>query len=324
MQKKKKMNTYTSLETIPESARGAVVAIGNFDGVHRGHQILLAQAGAMAKGMGRDLGVLTFEPHPSALFRPDEPPSRITPLGLKAEKLQASGTDHVYALNFNWEFASQSAEQFIEKILKKGLNAAHIVVGHDFRFGQLRKGTPDMIERAGIPLTLIQEQKNENAQTYASSTIRQHLRRGEIEQANERLGWDWEIWGTIIKGDGRGHDFGFPTANMDLEGVVHPAYGVYASRSKIRGSGEWMNSVTNIGIRPMFQVREAQAETFIFDFNDRIYGEILQVRPLRRLRGEAKFDTPEALIAQMHRDCQEAKEVLTVLDDPLGGTVRPR
>lgn len=295
------MKVYNEVEPLS----GCVLAIGNFDGVHRGHQELLSRA----KGLGEELAVLTFEPHPKQLFQPDEPPSRITPAPLKAARLHKAGVDHLIALKFNWDFASQSAENFIENIIRK-INPAHVVVGYDFRFGQMRKGHPEMIAQAGLPLTIVEEVADEGEDKFSSSRIRQAIRHGDIKVANDMLGWQWELRGQIIKGDQRGRELGYPTANMDLGEVVHPAYGIYAVRAQIEGEEEWHAGAANIGIRPMFEVPTAQAETFIFDFDREIYGKTLCVRPVRRLRSEAKFDSLEALTTQMAEDCRQAREVL--------------
>ncbi|MCB1782451.1 MAG: bifunctional riboflavin kinase/FAD synthetase [Alphaproteobacteria bacterium] len=302
---------YRSLVNIPPTAKGAVVAIGNFDGVHRGHQALLKQAGDIANDRGTRLAVLTFEPHPKELFRPDEPPSRITPAALKEERLAAEGVDIVFSLPFNWDFASMSAEDFVKKILQDALGAAHVVVGFDFHFGQLRKGTPQTIKDAGIPVAVTEEVVASGGEEISSSRIRQHLRRGEIEQARQLLGWGWELSGEVIRGDQRGRELGYPTANMNLENIVHPAYGVYAARVQIEGETVWRQAAVNIGIRPMFEIKIAQVETHIFDFNKEIYGKTLRIKPIRRLRSEARFATLDELIAQMGKDCDLARDILS-------------
>lgn len=304
------MQVFDRYQDIPEEAQGAVVAIGNFDGVHRGHQILLAEAQAIAAEKGLKTAVLSFEPHPRQLFQPDEPPARITPLPLKAERLSACGMDALFSAPFDWDFASLSPQDFVQKVLIDGLGASHIVVGYDFCFGKLRKGSPKDIEAAGLPVTVIEKIDDPGGEAFSSSRIRQAIRQGRIREANEILGWDWEIHGEVVKGDQRGRELGYPTANMAIGDCVHPAYGVYASFAQIKGRDEWLSAATNIGIRPMFEVPTAQVETFIFDFDKEIYGEILRVKPVQRLRGEAKFDNLDDLIAQMDKDCAEAKRIL--------------
>lgn len=289
----------------------AVIVIGNFDGVHKGHQALIEKGMELARVKGCVCGVLTFEPHPKTLFRPDEPPARLTPLDMKRERLQAMGVDFVHAVEFDWAFASRSSDYFIEEILKNQLKAQHVVVGYNFRFGQLRKGTPAQIEAACIPVTLIDKVATPSGEVYSSSLVRQALRVGNVERANAILGWPWEIRGEVIKGDQRGRELGYPTANMQLGAAIHPAYGIYAARVKIMGEEEWLNAAINIGIRPMFEVPVAQVESHILDFNRDIYGQTLRVQLVKRLRGEAKFDSLQALIKQIDEDCHNARKVLS-------------
>lgn len=301
---------FSTYKNIENQAQGSVVVIGNFDGVHLGHQGLLARARAIADGLGKKLSVLTFEPHPRQLFRPDEPPCRITALDLKAERLDAQDVDIVFSLPFDWDFASQSAENFVKDVLCDGLRAVHVIVGSDFKFGQLRQGTPATIEAAGIPVTVIDKIKGADAEDVSSSRIRQLLRHGKMEELNALLGWNWEVRGEVVKGDQRGRELGYPTANMMLGDTIHPAYGIYACFVRISGKDKWHMGASNIGIRPMFEVKVAQVETYIFDFDREIYGETLCVRPVQRLRGEAKFDSLDDLIVQMGQDCDLARKIL--------------
>lgn len=305
------MSVFDSLSTMPEKAKGHVIAVGNFDGVHLGHQALLREARAIAKKNNKELGVLTFEPHPRKLFRPDEPPFRITPPAIKQRLLKDSGVDFIVSLDFNWDFASQSAEDFVQNILIKSLNANHVVIGDDFKFGQLRKGNAQTIKDAGVSVTTLSPVGENTEQKYASSTIRNFLRMGDIGAANKILGWPWEMVGTIVRGDRRGHGLGYPTANVPLDDILHPAYGVYATWVQIEGEDVWRPAATNIGIRPMFEIKAGQVEAHILDFEDRdIYGRTLRVRPIQRLRGEAKFGSLDDLIAQMGKDCTQAKAIL--------------
>lgn len=304
------MDIFTSLESLSENTEPMVVAIGNFDGVHRGHQVLLQKAKDEAAVKDIKFGVLTFEPHPKTLFRPEDRPTRITPPYVKHWRLQEFGVEILVSLPFDWDFASQSADEFIQKILKDGLNAKHVVVGDDFRFGQMRKGTPEDIKAAGIDVTIVEKVAGDDAQILSSSRVRSALRAGDMKAANDILGWEWEMRGTVIKGDQRGRELGYPTANMNMDETIHPAYGVYAAMVQIEGEDEWRGAATNIGIRPMFEVPTAQVESFIFDFDDEIYGKTIRVRPVERLRSEAKFNSLDDLIAQMDKDCAKARKVL--------------
>ncbi|MCD8563312.1 MAG: bifunctional riboflavin kinase/FAD synthetase [Alphaproteobacteria bacterium] len=304
------MQIFEKYTKIPDTAQGGVVVIGNFDGVHKGHKAVLAQGKKLAQDLNAPFCVLTFEPHPRALFRPDEPPFRISPYALKCERLAACGVDAVFSLPFTWDLASFPADKFVEDVLIKGLKAAHVVVGYDFCFGQLRKGTPETIKAAGLSVTVVEEVFDHGVEKLSSSTIRQFLRHGKISEANALLGWEWEIRGTVVKGDQRGRELGYPTANVALNDTIHPAYGIYATLARLEGEEEWRPSATNIGIRPMFEIPTAQVETFIFDFDREIYGQTLHVRPVQRLRGEARFASLEELLAQMEKDCAAAREIL--------------
>jgi len=303
------MKIIKDIASIKAEHKGAVVVIGNFDGVHRGHAQLLKRGRQIANEKGLSLGVLTFEPHPRRVFRPDDPPFRITPEALKQERLAEQDVDILYSLDFNWDFASQSSDDFIQNVMKDGIAPAHIVVGYDFCFGQLRKGKAEDFSGAGIDTTIIQEIADDQ-EKLSSSRVRTALRYGKIEEANALLGWDWEIRGEVVKGDQRGRELGYPTANLQLGDTVHPAYGIYATWAKIEGEDIWRPSATNIGIRPMFETPEALVETFIFDFDEEIYGQVLQVKPVQRLRGEAKFDSLDDLITQMGKDCEQARKIL--------------
>lgn len=304
------MIVYESFSSLSEAVRGCVLAIGNFDGVHLGHQALIKQAATIAEVQQKPMAVLTFEPHPRHLFRPDEPPGRITPPDLKLWRLQETGVPHMFCIPFDWPFASQTADQFIENILIKGIAAAHVVVGQDFRFGQMRKGGPEDIRKAGIEVTEFLQVFDSGGEVISSTRIREALRQGDLNAANVLLGWDWELRGIIRKGDQRGRELGYPTANFALGAAIHPAYGVYAARVQIEGEKHWRGAAINIGIRPMFEIPEAQVESFIFDFSGDLYGKMLRVQPVKRLRSEAKFATLEALKAQMDDDCRQARAVL--------------
>lgn len=304
------MNIFDTYKDIPKEAQNSVVVIGNFDGVHRGHLALLDRAKVLAAEKNTSVSVLTFEPHPRKLFRPDNPPFRLTPPLVKAWRLETLGVESLFSIGFDWDFASQSAESFVQDILIDGLKAAHVVVGYNFRFGQLRKGEPATIEAAGIPVTVIDEVVEEGDAKISSSQIRQALRHGRINEANKLLGWNWEMRGEVVKGDQRGRELGYPTANFQLGDMVHPSYGVYAARVQIEGEDEWHSAAINIGIKPMFEVSQAEVESYIFDFDRDIYGKTIRVQPVQFLRGEAKFESVDELITQMDKDCAQARDIL--------------
>ncbi len=305
------MQVFKTFRELPDAAKGAVIVIGNFDGVHRGHQTLIDLARTKAHVLNAPIGVLTFEPHPRALFRPDDPVFRLTPASVKEERLREAGVDILYSLKFDWDFASLSPQQFIDDVLRAGLNPAHIIVGQDFCFGQLRKGTTQTLIEQGLSVTAIDKVVDEDGDDVSSSTIRQALRHGHPATAHELLGWEWYMEGTVAKGDQRGREMGFPTANVALGETLHPAYGVYATYVQIEGESVWRPAATNIGIRPMFELQVGQIESHIFDFNRDIYGKTLRVKPIKRLRGEAKFENLGALIRQITADCDDARKILT-------------
>ncbi len=313
------MKLLTSLRGLPEEVLGAVLVLGNFDGVHRGHRAMIDEAGRIARRLGKPLALMTFEPHPRKLFRPDDPPFRLTQPPLKRRRLEEAGIEWLIELEFDWDFASQKPDEFIDHCLVKGVQPSHIVVGYDFRFAQLRSGTPVALREAGYDVTIFERFEDDEGRVVSCTDIRQALQEAEIERANELLGWQWEMVGEIVRGDQRGRTLGYPTANVPLGDVIHPAYGVYAAwvcvedgeyGSKPEDELRWHPSATNIGIRPMFEIPVGQVESFIFDFNQDIYGKTLRIRPVRRLRGEAKFDNIDQLIDQMGRDTAQARELL--------------
>ncbi len=211
------MKIIESLNNITTDENDQLLVIGNFDGVHKGHKHLLDQAKEIAHARNLKIGLLTFEPHPRHLFRPNDPPFRLTPRAIKNRILEQYGIDFTCILDFNWDFASQSPLSFIDSVLKDGLKPAHIVVGDDFHFGQLRKGNAQTLQQAGYTVTIVDEYCTENEERISSTRIRNALRHGQIDTANDLLGWKWEIQGTVQKGDQRGREIGYPTANIHLQ-----------------------------------------------------------------------------------------------------------
>lgn len=309
---------YATFGTFPEEACGSVLAIGNFDGVHKGHRALIARARSIADAAGLPLAVLTFEPHPRQVFRPQEEPFRLTPAAVKERLLHEIGVDYVLTLNFMPVLFSKSPEDFIQDVLVEGIGAAHIVVGSDFCFGRERRGTVDDLKAAEtegyFELDVFEPVKTDDQRKiYSSSLARQAIREGDIEAANAVLGWRWEIEGEVVHGDKRGRELGYPTANVELGDYLRPAFGIYAVRITINDGNfnpSWRTGVANIGIRPMFEADTPLLEAYIFDFDQDIYGADLRVQLAQLIRPEVKFNTVEDLKKQMARDCEVARKIL--------------
>lgn len=303
---------FDQIADLPDDLQGGVVAIGNFDGVHRGHQAVLEQA-RQSHPDGPFIA-LTFEPHPRALFQPDVVLHRITPAAEKARILAALGMDAVIEMPFTRDFASQSADEFVDDVLLNGLSARHVVTGFDFHFGRNRQGGPAFLMDAGktrnFDVTLVDAFRDENAEVVSSSRIREHLMAGEIAEANGLLGYRYCVSATVFKGRQLGRTLGYPTANMALPDDTPLAHGIYAVRYH-RPSGPPMDGVASFGRRPTVDDDGAPLlETFIFDFEGDLYGEEGRVSLCGYLRGEEKFDGLDALTAQMKQDEAEARVLL--------------
>ncbi|WP_259782288.1 bifunctional riboflavin kinase/FAD synthetase [Aestuariispira ectoiniformans] len=301
-------------KNIPSSAKGGVVVIGNFDGVHRGHQAVIGQAADLAEAVKAPLVVLTFEPHPRSYFRPDDTPFRLTPFQNKAHHLEALDVDVLVALDFGAELAGMEAEDFVRQILVAGLDAAHVVVGYDFCFGKGRTGTPDKLrEWGGFPVTTISPVASADEEVYSSTRIRDYLRTGRPGLAAALLGRPFEIEGEVNTGRQLGRTIGFPTANVGLDDYLRPLYGVYAVRLGLeQGDGHvgWYDAIANLGNRPTVDGVQEQLEVHIFDFDQDLYGKVVRVALIEFIRPEQKFDGLEALKAQIEEDCHVARRIL--------------
>lgn len=305
------MKIINRLADIPSDIQDSVVAIGNFDGVHRGHQALLNHARQIAADRRLPLLVLTFEPHPRQFFQPDIKPFRITPSSVKCDVFQTIiKPDYYVALNFDAGLAGLSADDFINDIVVGACHASVVVVGQNFHFGKGRVGTTDTLKQQSHFETVVFDIVHDGDNAVSSSRVRACLQQADIAAANDLLGWEWFIRGEVIHGDKRGRELGFPTANMRFGGGIVPSYGVYAVRARVEGESEWHIGAANIGTRPMFEIDEPLLETFIFDFNREIYGQLLNVQPVVKLRDEMKFNGLDALIAQMNNDCARARNIL--------------
>ena len=305
---------------VPAKLKGAVLAIGNFDGVHRGHQQVLREAIAIAKREGRRSGAVVFEPHPREFFAPETPFFRLTPLPLKLELLEALGLDQIFVIAFNRELASLSAEDFATEVVAKGLGASHVVVGHDFSYGKGRTGTTEELAALGRVLGFgvdVVAPVGEGGATFSSSRIREHLRAGEAREAAEQLGYWWRVRGLVGPGAGRGKGLGFPTINVPLTPGQNLRHGIYAMR--VAHDGRRHDAAGYVGARPTFGAGEAVLEAYLLDFAGDLYGREVDVEFIAFLRPDETFATPEALAAKMREDCDSARAVLAEIDagDPM-------
>lgn len=302
---------------LPPKLRDGHVVVGNFDGVHRGHAAVVAQARDPAHAAGRPCVALTFEPHPRTWFQPDQPLFRLTERDEKARQLLRAGCDAVVTLTFDGAIASCEAEDFVAQVLASRMAAHTVVVGWDFHFGRGRAGSPAYLAEAGPRHGMFVEvvPPYGGAAPVSSSAIRDQLAGGEIERAGRLLGRRWTIEGEVVHGDARGRDLGYPTANVRLAPETRLAFGIYAVRALVDGAV--IDGVASYGRRPQFDDGAPLFETFLFDFSGDLYGKRMRVELVRFLRPEAKFESVEALVAQMGRDCDDARAAIAKPEDPL-------
>jgi riboflavin kinase / FMN adenylyltransferase len=304
--------SYTGLEP---ADRGAAVAIGNFDGVHLGHQSVLALARAAAERAAAPLGVVTFEPHPRSFFQPDGPPFRLMTADARARRLEKLGVRQLYEVPFDASLAAMPAATFVEQVLVAGLGIRHLAAGADFRFGKGRTGDGMLLRRLGERLgfgVTIAPLLSDGEAGVSSTAIREALSDGRAEAAARMLGHWHRIEGRVAHGDKRGRDLGFPTANLGLEGLHLPRFGVYAvSVDVFDGSrrGRY-GGAASIGERPTFGANRPNLEAHLFDFAGDLYGVAISVALVSFLRPEAKFDSVEALVDQMRHDVAAARQRL--------------
>lgn len=301
-----------SLNAFPDVLKGGIVAIGNFDGVHRGHRAVLDAAFGLGHGTHHPVFAMSFEPHPRTVFNPSNPVYRLTPPSLKLEVLRVCGLDGALILPFTREFAGMEAHAFVQDILIDTLEISHAVTGYDFHFGRARKGTPDYLRSAGAEhgfgVTIVQQEEDEGADVISSTRIRDSLGQGDIAQANALLGYRWFFEAKVQHGDKRGRDLGYPTANLQLGENCPLLQGIYAV--KVKTADGWFDGVASYGRRPTFDNGQPLFEVHLFDFKGDLYDQDLRVHIISRLRGEESFETVDALVAQMDRDSEEARAAI--------------
>jgi riboflavin kinase / FMN adenylyltransferase len=296
---------------LPEDLRGGAVAIGNFDGVHLGHQALLRHATDWARGHRRPTLLLTFDPHPRAFFRPDEPMFPLTNSALKARRVAASGIEAMVSWPFDGALAALSAAAFCELLLTEALGAAHVVTGEDFRFGNKRGGDVAALAQQGVTLgfstSAVAPVMGDGAPV-SSTRIRELIAAGDIAGANALLGWEWSLMATVQHGDKRGRALGYPTANLHLAPTVRLAHGIYAVRATVDGVSH--AAVASHGRRPTFDGGAPKLEVHVFDFAGDLYGREMEVTFVGYIRPELRFEGIEPLIRQMDQDSAQARRLL--------------
>ncbi|WP_204602189.1 bifunctional riboflavin kinase/FAD synthetase [Paremcibacter congregatus] len=309
------MKIFRHYEHLPDAAKGSVVVLGNFDGFHKGHQTVVGRAGRLAREMNTTLSVLVVEPHPRYFFNPDQEEFRLTSFRTKAHLMEQFGVDTLFVLPFDQKLSQMKAQDFVLDVLRDGLDAYHVFVGYDYRFGAGRGGSADVLRQMGqmeqFGVTVV-EKIMEGDHIYSSTNIRTALRAGDVRGSADRLGHWWHVEGHVQKGDQRGRTINFPTANLSMEGYIKPKLGVYAVRVTIPSGpakGTW-DGVANVGRRPTFEKDDLTLEAHIFNFDHNIYELPIQVEFVGHIRPEMKFDGLETLKNQIARDCDTAREIL--------------
>lgn len=306
------MERLTCDRPVPAHLRGGVVALGNFDGFHRGHQAVVGAAIAHGRATGRPVLVASFDPHPVRFFRPDAPPFRLTTLDQRAGLFAEAGADAMLVFRFDEALASLTPEQFVADLLIERAGAAHVVTGEDFTFGKGRSGNVAILSeigaRHGMTTAAIGPVSDDKG-PISSSRIRAALTEGDPQEAARLLTRPFRIAGTVQHGDKVGRTIGYPTANIVLDRYLRPRYGIYAVRGRLP-DGRVIDGAANVGIRPTFDPPKELLEVFFFDFAESLYDQAIEIEIIAYIRPEAKFDSLEALTEQMDRDCAEAKRIL--------------
>ena len=299
-------------DPMPENLRGAVLALGNFDGYHLGHQAVAGEAIAQAKAAGRPAIIATFDPHPVRYFVPDAAPFRLTSLDQRQRLFADAGADAMLVFNFDASLAATTAEDFIAKLLVERLGVSAVVTGEDFTFGKGRGGNVGLLRDVGAALGLTYTAMgpvSDEAGVISSSRIREALQEGDCATANRLLTRPFAVEGVVQHGDKNGRLLGFPTANIDMGNYLRPRYGIYAVRGWL-ADGRVLDGASNLGIRPSFDPPKELLEPHFFDFAEDLYGQTIEVEFHTFIRGEVKFDDMDALMVQMRADCEVARQIL--------------
>jgi riboflavin kinase/FMN adenylyltransferase len=293
--------------------KGAAIALGNFDGVHRGHRQVIATAAKAASALHAPLGVISFEPHPRRWFKPDIEPFRLANTDQLGRALDSLGVDRLYVLPFDAEMAAMSDEGFARDVLADGLGARHVSAGFDITFGKGRSGSAQSLQvygdRYGFGVSIAAPLTDAKGGKCSSSAIRRALHEGDMERARELLGRPFAVEGVVVEGNKLGRTIGFPTANILMEDYVRPAFGIYAARTRL-ADGREVPGVAYFGRRPTVDGVDVRLEVNLFDFDEDLYGQTLEVDLVALLRGDEKFDTLDAMVVQMQRDKLAARRML--------------
>jgi riboflavin kinase / FMN adenylyltransferase len=296
---------------VPITARSAVVAIGNFDGVHHGHRVLLNAAVAKAKQLGKPSGVMVFEPHPREYFQPNDQHFRLTPLKRKIALFEKLGLKVAFVEHFDQHLASLKADEFIERVLVAGLGVSHVIIGYDFYFGNKRGGNPELMAQAGEELgfgVTILPPVAEAGEVFSSSGVRLHLAQGDVRGAARVLAENWRVSGKVVGGAKRGTGMGYPTANVPMPKGTGLGHGIYAVRAHV--DGQTHDAAAYLGTRPTFDDGMPVLEVFLFDFDGDLYGHDMDVEFIDFIRGDRKFSSAEELVTQMDADVAQARAIL--------------
>lgn len=305
------MIVHEGYTNVPAEIRGGVVAIGNFDGVHRGHQIVIGEAVKAAREKGLPAGVIIFEPHPREFFHPNENHFRLTPSKQKIAVFEGMDLDFVVVVPFDATLAALEHFLFIDDVLVQGLDVRHVVVGFDFYYGRQRRGSPESMILAGIEhdfeVTVVPPVA-EGGEVFSSTEIRLKLAQGDVEAAAAQLGRRWRVSGTVVGGAKRGTGMGYPTANVPMPKGTALGHGIYAVRAHV--DGRVHDAAAYLGTRPTFDDGMPVLEVFLLDFDDDLYGKVMEVEFVAFIRGDRKFDSAEALVRQMDEDVAKVRNVL--------------
>lgn len=298
---------------LPDGLKGAAVAIGAFDGVHRGHQAVIGEARAAADRLGAPLGVVSFDPHPRRWFQPDAAPFRLMTPTQMARAMQPLGVDRLYLLPFDAEMAAMSDDDFARQVLADGLGVRHAAVGFDFTYGKGRTGSPEGLRRQGggmgFTVSRVDRVDDPDGLKLSSSAVREALKAGDMARGAAILGRPFAIEGEVVHGDKRGRTIGVPTANVPMGDYMRPAYGVYATRTRLP-DGRLIDGVANLGVRPMYELDAPLLEVWLFDFDEELYGQTIETQLIDFLRGEMNFDDLDALKVQIEVDAAAARLAL--------------